>query len=198
MTQSSTHTIQPLPAEHNRLESLGLNPNQNQHLASTAQSMHLQSTRGGGESEVGTITAQLLLFNRERPLLEKIKSMRLEQVHMENRVQYLTDENEQLRRQLKLYQSDELSGDSRLKKHIQLLQDEVNYLTQINEKQDQELKTMSSQNSKRKLKRDGSKSGTRMTRRKSQLRADIERSRSGMHRDCCIKKKQAIEEENYE
>ena len=47
---------------------------------------------------MGTITGQLLLFNRERPLLEKIKSMRLEQVHMENRVQYLTDENEQLRR----------------------------------------------------------------------------------------------------
>ena len=45
----------------------------------------------------------------------------------------MADENEQLRKQLKLYQSDEEGlGDVRLKKHIQLLQDEVKYLSQIN------------------------------------------------------------------
>ena len=31
--------------------------------------------------------------------------MRLEREHMENRLQYLADENEQLKKQLKLYQN---------------------------------------------------------------------------------------------
>ena len=77
---------------------------------------------------------QLMMFNRERPLLDKIKSMRLEQVHTENKLKYLSEENEQLKKQLKLYQNEnEAGGDIRLKKHIRLLQDEVKYLTQINE-----------------------------------------------------------------
>lgn len=84
-------------------------------------------------STVPSLSTQLLQFNRERPLLEKIKSMRLEQEHSDNRLKYLADENEQLKRQLKLYQNEMEGGDSRLKKHIQLLQDEVKYLTQINE-----------------------------------------------------------------
>ena len=77
---------------------------------------------------------QLMMFNRERPLLDKIKSMRLESIHQDNRLKYLQEENEQLKKQLKLYQGEnEVGGDIRLKKHIRLLQDEVKYLTQINE-----------------------------------------------------------------
>jgi len=45
----------------------------------------------------------MTLFNRERPLLEKLKSMRLEQNHIENRLKYMGEENEQLKKQLKLY-----------------------------------------------------------------------------------------------
>ena len=75
-----------------------------------------------------------MMFNRERPLLDKIKSMRLEQIHKDNKIKYLSEENEQLKKQLKLYQSEnEVGGDVRLKNHIRLLQDEVKYLTQINE-----------------------------------------------------------------
>jgi len=43
------------------------------------------------------------MFNRERPLLEKIKSMRLEQMHLENKLKYMSEENEHLKKQLKLY-----------------------------------------------------------------------------------------------
>ena len=61
---------------------------------------------------------------------------------MENKLKYLAEENEQLRKQLKLYQtSNEEMGDTRLKKHIQLLQDEVKYLTQINEQQEEVIRT---------------------------------------------------------
>lgn len=55
----------------------------------------MQSERSAAPS---SLTTQLLQFNRERPLLEKIKSMRLEREHMENRLQYLADENEQLKK----------------------------------------------------------------------------------------------------
>jgi len=43
------------------------------------------------------------MINKERPLLEKIKSMNHEKNHMENRLKYLYEENEQLKRQLKVY-----------------------------------------------------------------------------------------------
>ena len=53
-----------------------------------------------GRESVVTQINPLLLFNRERPLLEKIKAMRIEQEHMENRMRYLYEENEQLKKQL--------------------------------------------------------------------------------------------------
>ena len=49
---------------------------------------------------------------------------------------------------------------------------------------------------KRATNRNASRSAN--ARRKSQLRADIERSRSPIHRDCCVKKHKAIELENNE
>ena len=115
---------------------------------------------------------------------------------MESRMRSLADENEQLKRQLQIYQNntdDGPGGDIRLKRHIQLLQDEVQYLTKINEQQDEQLRLQSKQQAKR----NKSKSQTR-SRRKSQMQADHERSTSRPHRDCCVKKRQAIENETMD
>lgn len=73
-----------------------------------------------------------------------------------------------------------------MKKHIQLLQDEVKYLTQINEQQEEQIRAQVTMPQKKHIVRNSSKSATR-GRRKSQMRADTERSRSGI-RDCCLKK----------
>lgn len=71
MTQSSTHTIQPLPV--------------GQSLAQKALETDRQmSTYENTERDSVALGGSMALFNRERPLLDKIKAMRLEQSHLEN------------------------------------------------------------------------------------------------------------------
>ena len=65
MTQSSTHTIQPLP-------------NQAQQQAPQLQETNRENSQQTGRDSEMPLTMQLMMFNRERPLLDKIKSMRLE------------------------------------------------------------------------------------------------------------------------
>jgi len=80
MTQSSTHTIQPpqLSSQH-----------QNEVFPQA-----MASQRGFELAGAPLLNMQLLMVNRERPLLEKLKAMRIEQSHLENKNKYLADENE--------------------------------------------------------------------------------------------------------
>ena len=75
-------------------------------------------------------------------------------------------------------------------------------MTQINNAQSDKINDFESERrTSRKSKsrtRAASKSQTKRMTRKSQIRADIERSRSGIHRECCEAKYEAINRENRE
>ena len=82
-----------------------------------------------------------------------------------------------------------------------MLQDEVQYLTQINNAQSERINDFQSERGRPTAKsksrtRQASKSATKRVTRKSQIRADTERSRSGFLRDCCVMKHEAIHAEN--
>ena len=71
------------------------------------------------------------MYTREKPLLEKISKMRLEYEQLQDAMKAMQVENKTLKEQLKMCQTNG-TGDGRLKQHITMLQDEVQYLTQIN------------------------------------------------------------------